>query len=132
VKKTVFFIAIVLLLATGNALAAPFLVCDPQPEMTSYVVNILDRVLRSGRLPRHSRLEYEIEIPAQGDGSIKWNLLNLAEGLHLFRVKACRGNHCGTWSGWYLLYIESRDRGINYWLRDISDEAVYYLIEEEE
>ena len=74
-KLTVGF-AVVLLNLFTLCFAAPFLVCDPQEGIDSY--NIIENTVP---LP--------IVVPAQADGSLKWDLASVTVGQHNISVSAC-------------------------------------------
>jgi len=84
-KKILFTTFFVLVLTLSTAFAAPFVVSDPQPGATKIILLI-------------NGLETP-QFPAQPDGSILYDLVDLAEGD--FIIKAMAGNLWG-WSGWSL------------------------------
>jgi len=71
-------LSVIFLLMATTAIAAPFLVCDPQDGVETYEV-FQDGVLVSG------------DVPAQSDGSLKYDLQGITPGAYAFTVKACEG-----------------------------------------
>ncbi len=69
----------------GWAYATPFLVCDPQAGVISYNLDI-DGAIDSN-------------IPAQPDGSIRYDLAGMAVGAHTFKAQAKgQGGWPSDWS----------------------------------
>ena len=65
-----------LLLSNTLVFAAPFLVCDPQEGVATY------NVYQDGA-------EIATEVPAQPDGSLKYDLVAITPGAYEFNAKAC-------------------------------------------
>lgn len=74
--RTIIALVIVLALA-GVASAAPFLVCDPQDGVETYQLTGLGSAA--------------VEVAAQADGSLSYDLGSLAAGKYSLGVKACAG-----------------------------------------
>jgi len=74
-KKT---LIIILGLLLGNSLvfASPYLVCDPQAGVDTYTVY-------------QDGTEIATKVVAQSDGSLKYDLKNIAPGSYEFNAKAC-------------------------------------------
>jgi len=79
-KVIIGVLAILLLSAPGWA--APFLVCDPQAGVESYIIS--------------EEGQPDITTPAEEDGSIKYDMASVAEGTHLWSVKACNAWGCSA------------------------------------
>jgi hypothetical protein len=79
-KVIIGVLAILLLSAPGWA--APFLVCDPQGGVEWYIIQ------EGGQT--------DIKTPAEADGSIKYDMSSVAEGTHLWNVKACNVWGCSA------------------------------------
>ena len=73
-KLTIGFAVLLLNLLTLCS-AAPFLVCDPQAGIDSY--NIVENVTQL------------TQVPAQADGSLRWDLAGVTVGQHSLTVSAC-------------------------------------------
>ena len=69
--KTLF--AVVLVLIATSVMASPYLVCDPQTGVTKYQI--------TGSITA--------TVPAQTDGSIRYDLAETASGTNVIQVKAC-------------------------------------------
>lgn len=78
----------VIFLSAMVARAAPFLICDPQAEVTKYVIE-----MNGSEFP---------EFAAEPDGSMKYDLSGLAEGSYTVRAKA--GNLWG-WSAYSAPFV---------------------------
>jgi hypothetical protein len=84
--KTLFSIALMIFLAT-SAMASPFLVCDPSPGITEYVVTGPSWV--------------QSPVPAQPDGSIRMDVVQSIPGDNALTISACSvdttwGRYCST------------------------------------
>jgi hypothetical protein len=77
-KKIVVAVFMVLF-ATGFAWGAPFLQCDPQEGVVGYTLTGLT----------------DLTVAAQVDGSLKYDLGNLANGTYTVSVAACNVWGCG-------------------------------------
>ena len=76
-KNLIYVLTIIgLLLFSTSAMAAPFLVCDPQVEATHYTV-IQDGV------------EIATDVVAQPDGSLRYDLAGVDPGAYEFNAQAC-------------------------------------------
>jgi len=71
-KIAIIFIA---LLFAVSAHATPFLVCDPQEGVTGYEIMDNGTALSA--------------VDAQADGSLRYDLADIAKGEHSYSVKAC-------------------------------------------
>lgn len=74
--RTILALIIALSLA-GAASAAPYLVCDPQDGVETYQLTGLGSAT--------------VEVAAQADGSMRYDLGSLAAGKYSLGVKACAG-----------------------------------------
>lgn len=73
------------LLWSVNALAAPFLVCDPQAGVISYNLDVNGTIIEG--------------IPAAIGGSIYWDLAGMSFGPHTFKAQAIgEGGWPSDWS----------------------------------
>jgi len=79
--KRLFFL--LLLLLPSLVFASPFLICDPNPGAEKVILEI-----NGVEIP---------EFPAEVDGSLRYDLVGLAEGAFTIRAKA--GNVWG-WTEW--------------------------------
>ena len=77
-KKAFIVLAVVLMAST--AWAAPFLVCDPQEAVVGYEIRGIGE---------------PVTWIAQQDGSLKYDLTNLANGTYTVSVAACNIWGCG-------------------------------------
>jgi hypothetical protein len=68
-------VALAILLMAAVSHAGPFLRCDPQAGVESYIIS--------------EEGQTDIITPAHDDGSIKYDLASVTEGTHLWNVKAC-------------------------------------------
>lgn len=84
IMKT-FIIIIGLLLCNTLAGAAPFLICDPQQGVDKY------EVYQDGT-------EIATDIPAQPDGSLRYDMAGITPGSYEFNAKACGVWGCSTLS----------------------------------
>ena len=76
--KRVLLTTLAVLAMTGTAMAAPFLICDPQTGVTYYIITGLPATIDGSH------------INAQPDGSIKLDMaLTPAGGPYNLSVKAC-------------------------------------------
>ena len=83
--KKLFLTLILILIFSTTAFAAPFLVCDPQAGVISYNLDI-DGLITS-------------DILAQPDGSIHYDLVGMAIGVHVFKAQAVgQGGWPSSWS----------------------------------
>ena len=82
--KSLLIAALVLLFA-ATAHATPYLVCDPQEGVTGY------EIVDNGNPA--------ITIDAQADGSLRYDLAEIAKGEHSYAVKACSMWGCSESSG---------------------------------
>ena len=78
-KKIIFAVLVVLLLAPAAG-AAPFMVCDPQEGVVGYEIKGIGDT---------------VTWIAQADGSLKYDLSNLANGTYTVSVAACNIWGCG-------------------------------------
>lgn len=90
-KKLLFILVFVLVFSVSTVLAAPFLVCDPNPEATKIILEI-----NAVEIP---------EFPTETDGSLRYDLAGLAEGDFTIRAKA--GNIWG-WSDWSVPFDDTK------------------------
>jgi len=72
----ILLIIIALFLGNTLAFAAPFLVCDPQAGIEYYTV------LQDGA-------EIATDVPAQPDGSLRYDMEGIIPGEYEFNAKAC-------------------------------------------
>ena len=84
-------LAIMLLMFPVFCFAAPFLVCDPQAKVEKYILEI-----NGVETP---------EFNARPDGSVRYDLVGLAEGPFMIRAKA--GNVWG-WSDWSAPFSDAK------------------------
>lgn len=61
-------------------LVSPFLVCDPDPDVKSYILTNKGKLIG--------------QIPAQKDGSLKYDVAGLEDGLHRFMIIFCTQYEC--------------------------------------
>lgn len=77
-----YFVTLALVLLAGPVMAAPFLVCDPQPGVTDY--SITGDAALAGMVLAHS------------DGSLRKDLNAVPAGSHTINVVACNAWGCST------------------------------------
>ncbi|MCK5602240.1 hypothetical protein KAR91_10235 [Candidatus Pacearchaeota archaeon] len=82
-KELLFVLVFALAFSVSAVFAAPFLVCDPQAGVISYELEI-NGTLAAG-------------LSAEPDGSIRYNLVGLADGPYEIRA---RGRNVWDWSEW--------------------------------
>lgn len=82
--KKIALIFIILLFA-AVAHATPYLVCDPQDGVTGY------EIVDNGNPV--------VVVDAQADGSLRYDLAEIAKGEHSYSVKACNMWGCSEASG---------------------------------
>ena len=80
-KLLIFLVLVITFLLPATSRAAPFLICDPQTEVTEYIIDINGTELSA--------------FSAEADGSMRYDLQGLAEGSYTVKAKA--GNLWG-WS----------------------------------
>lgn len=68
-------LCIIMILFASTAIASPYLVCDPQAGVETYLIS------EAG--------QPDMAAAAQTDGSIKYDLASVADGTHTWSVKAC-------------------------------------------
>lgn len=83
-KKLLFISLLLFALFPVTAFASPFLVCDPQAEITQYELEI-NGTVTSG-------------IVAEADGSIRHDLAGFEPGAYTFRARCA--DVSGWWSDW--------------------------------
>jgi len=79
---------LILLLSASVTFAGPFLVCDPNSDTDTYEV-YKDGVLLAAN------------IPAQSDGSLKYDLVSVSPGQYTWTAKACNIWGCSDQSNPY-------------------------------
>lgn len=74
------FLVLAILMFAAPAMAAPFLVCDPQAGVIGYTLTGLT----------------EVTVAAQTDGSLRYDLANVANGTYNIQVAACNEWGCSA------------------------------------
>jgi hypothetical protein len=82
-KKLIIAALVVMFAATAHA--TPYLVCDPQDGVTEY------EIVDNGNPV--------FTVDAQADGSLRYDLADIAKGEHSYSVKACNMWGCSEASG---------------------------------
>ena len=81
----IILITTLLILLPTLALSSPFLICDPQVNITKYELEVNGTILG--------------QYPAQGDGSVKIDLVGYSSGTYRFKLRAMGAdNWWGEWS----------------------------------
>ena len=76
---------IMLLLLPSIVSAAPFLICDPQAGVETY------QVYQDGA-------EIAADVPAEADGSLRYDLVGVVPGVYEFTAKSCNVWGCSALS----------------------------------